>query len=76
MAVLASNSNMPARQRKVASVVIEICWQPTFLGMTIRTEYAKTSLMRIILLVAGITILGRQLEVSQPACWGMTSITG
>jgi hypothetical protein len=59
VARLAGNLLMLTFQCKRCKVVIELRRQPTFLSVTIRTAHAKTPFVRLIFLMAGITILRR-----------------
>jgi len=61
MALLASQSNMPPRQREVAQVMVEGRILPIGRVMTGGTIGAESAAMLIVLLMTGVTIRGRTL---------------
>ena len=66
---------MSAGQGELPKRVVKISWKPAIGGVTFVTINPKLTLVSIILAVAGITILGGRLQVSNAACTGMACST-
>lgn len=67
---------MSTRQWEVTAVVIERRGCPAILCVAIRAAEPVSSLVRLILLVAGIAVLKRHREVAQPTRVEVALVTG
>ena len=76
MTLAARYIGMCTGQLEAGQVVIKGRWQPAAGGMTGATIRAELAFMRIILLMTGVAVLGRCLEVGNAACTGMAGSTG
>jgi hypothetical protein len=66
---------MSAGQGELRKGVVKISWKPAIGGVTFATINPKLTLVSIILAVAGITILGGRLQVSNTSSTGMACST-
>ena len=76
MARLTSYIYMPAFQFERGEVVVELCRRPASRGMALTAVRAKATLMRVVAVMTGITVLRCHFKIAKAACIDMTLRAG